>query len=150
MLAAQYRCMLRGEFMSAGELSESELRAAYDDLLAKTIAAVGVDEVAAQTDVDRETLEAIRAGEQPSLTLDVAASILATDTDRPGADDIAAEARDILLMGMSIAVLDVEALASGLDDELEPKEIQGKAEGRYPMTLDEYAQLHRYIEAEKQ
>lgn len=142
--------MLRGEFTSAGELSQSELRAAYDDLLADTIDAVGIDEVAAQTDVDRETLEAIRAGEQPSITLDAAASILAIDTDRPGADDIAAEARDILLMGMSIAVLDVEALASGLDDELEPKEIQGKAEGRYPMTLDEYAQLHRYIEAEKQ
>jgi hypothetical protein len=48
-----------------------------------------------------------------------------------------------------MAVLDVEAIAAGLDDELEPKEIHGKVEGRYPMSLDEYAMVHRYIEREK-
>jgi hypothetical protein len=46
-------------------------------------------------------------------------------------------------------VLDVEALASGVDDALDPKEIQQKIEGRYPITLDEYALLHAYIENRK-
>jgi hypothetical protein len=50
---------------------------------------------------------------------------------------------------MSAAVLDVEAVAAGVGRELEPKEIQQKVEGRHPMTLDEYALLHSYIEGEK-
>jgi len=40
-------------------------------------------------------------------------------------------------------------LASGIDAQLEPKEIQQKIEGRYPMTLSEYAVLHSYIESQK-
>ncbi|MFW6382502.1 MAG: DUF5791 family protein [Haloferacaceae archaeon] len=141
--------MLRGRFESAGELSPADLRSRYDDLLAETIEAVGPDRVAEQSGVDEGTIAALAAGESPALTLDEAAAILATDEGLPDADSIAAEARDILLMGMSIAVLDVEAVAAGLDDELEPKEIHGKVEGRYPMTLDEYAMVHRYIEHEK-
>jgi hypothetical protein len=52
-------------------------------------------------------------------------------------------------MGMSQAVLDVEALASGIDDAMDPKELQQKVEGRYPMTLEEYALVHAYIENRK-
>lgn len=139
--------MLRDAVAVDDEPAAATLRSRYDHLLVETIETVGVDRVAAETDVDRATLEALVAGESPDITLAAAASILATDEDLPDANTIEAEARDILLMGMSIAVLDVEALASGIDDELEPKEIQQKAEGRFPMDLDEYALLQSYIES---
>jgi hypothetical protein len=140
--------MIRGEFAAADETPDS-LRAAYDETLAATIEAVGIDEVHEQTGIDTDVLEAVGAGESPDLTLAEAASILAADQDRPTADTLATEARDILLMGMSMAVLDVEAVAAGIDDAMDPKEIQQKIEGRYPITLEEYALLHQYIEGEK-
>jgi hypothetical protein len=138
--------MLRGEFPSAGEQSPETLRAAYDDHLATVIDAVGVETVADRAGLDPDVLRSVVDGDRPELTLSEAAAVLATDPDRPDADTIAAEARDILLMGMTTAVLDVEALASEVDDELEPKEIQQKVEGRFPVTLDEYALLHSAIE----
>jgi hypothetical protein len=142
--------MLRGRFEQAGELSPEELRSAYDDRLVETITAVGQERVLEEVDVDRAILSALADGESPELTLETAAEILAVDAELPDSDSIAAEARDILLMGMSMAVLDVEALASGIDDAMDPKEIQQKTEGRFPMTLDEYALLHSYIERRKQ
>jgi hypothetical protein len=141
--------MLRGTFEDAGELSPTELRSAYDDRLVETVETVGVETVTAETTVDRETLTALQAGESPELTLEAAMAILATDDELPDTDTLLAEARDILLMGMSMAVLDVEAVASGIEDAMEPKEIQQKAEGRFPMTLEEYALLHSYIEGAK-
>lgn len=141
--------MLRGRFEQAGELSPEELRSAYDDRLVETITAVGQERVLEEVDVDRAILSALADGESPELTLETAAEILALDEELPGADSIVAEARDILLMGMSMAVLDVEAVASGIDDAMEPREIQQKAEGRLVMTLDEYALLHSYIERRK-
>ncbi len=141
--------MLRGEFPTAGEQSPEALRAAYDDHLATVIDAVGIETVAERTGVDTNVLRAVGADEAPELALSEAAAVLATAPDRPDADTIAVEARDILLMGMTTAVLDVEALASEVDDELEPKEIQQKVEGRFPVTLDEYALLHSTIEGRK-
>jgi hypothetical protein len=141
--------MLRGEFPSAGQSTHGELRAAYDDRLAAAITAVGEAEVADRTGLDRSTLRALRDGESPELSLEDATAVLATEPGSPDAGTLLAEARDILLMGMSAAVLDVEAIAAGIDDEMEPKEIQQKVEGRYPMTVDEYARLHAYIEGAK-
>jgi hypothetical protein len=141
--------MLRGEFPSAGDGDREALRAAYDDLLATVISEVGVETVAERSGVDEQTLVALRDGEHPELTLEAATAVLAAHPDRPDAETLDAEARDILLMGMSAAVLDVEALASGIDDALDPKEIQQKVEGRFEMTLDEYAMLHAFIEGRK-
>lgn len=141
--------MLRDEFDAAGETRES-LRSAYHDLLADTVGAVGVDTVCEKTAVDESTLERLAAGESVELTLETAASILAADEDRPPAETLVSEARDILLIGMSMAVLDVEAVAAGIDGAMDPKEIQQKIEGRHPITLGEYALLHQYIESEKQ
>lgn len=141
--------MLRDAVDSPGEHSPDQLRGAYDELLAETVRAVGADAVATDSAVDREHLDALLAGESPPLTLQNAAAILAADEDRPDAETLAAEARDILLLGMSMAVLDVEALASGIDDQIDPKEIQQKVEGRQPMPLDEYAVLHSYIESQR-
>lgn len=141
--------MLRELFEDGGEYSPAECRSIYDERLAETIEAVGIDTVVEKADIGRPTIESILDGESPELTLDEAARILATDPTLPDAEAIAAESRDILLLGMSIAVLDVEAVASGINDELEPKEIQAKAEGRHPMSLDEYALLHSFIERRK-
>ena len=137
--------MIRGEFPDAGEQSAASLRAAYEAVLVDTIEQVGAGTAAEGTDVDRETIDALVAGESPALTVEEAAAILALEDGRPPADAIEAEARDILLMGMSTAVLDVEALAAGIDDAMDPKEIQQKIEGRYPLTLAEYAILHAFI-----
>jgi len=141
--------MLRGRFESAGEQTPEELRAAYEEALRETIERVGRETVIAESGVDETTVAALADGDAPEVTLEDATAILATDDDLPDADAIEAEARDILLMGMSVAVLDVEAIAAGINDELEPKEIQQKVEGRYPTTLAEYATLHQYIESEK-
>jgi len=141
--------MLRDEFETPGERDPEELHAAYEQVLAETVETQGIDAVAEATAVDESTLEALVDGESPELTLEDAAAILATDPDRPDADFIVADARDILLMGMSTAVLDVEAIQSGINGQLEAKEIQQKVEGRYPITLGEYAVLHQFIESEK-
>lgn len=138
--------MLRGAFEDAASLSPTELREAYKRELVRTIEAEGRDGTAAASGVDRATIEALADGNSPEITLSEAATILAVDPDRPPADDIAAEARDILLLGMTNAVLDVETLSSGLDGALEPKEIQQKIEGRASMTLQEYALLHGYLD----
>ena len=139
--------MLRGEFESAGELEPDALRAAYDDRLVSAIEAVGVEHAVERSGVDRAAIEALLDGESPDILLEDAAALLALDENRTDAASIEAEARDILLMGMTTAVLDVEALASEVNDALEPKEIQQKIEGRYPMSVDEYALIHSAIEA---
>jgi hypothetical protein len=140
--------MLRGEFESAGEQSPEELRSAYGEVLAETVESVGVDTVVSRSGVDREVVEAIGAGEEPELTLEAAAAVLAADPDRPDGETIEMEALDILMMGMTTAVVDVEAVAVGLDDAMDPKEIQQKVEGRYPVTLAEYAAIHTFLEAQ--
>ncbi|WP_459192665.1 DUF5791 family protein [Halosimplex sp. J119] len=139
--------MLRGEFESAGELSPEELRDAYGERLADTVDRVGVDTIVERSGVDREVVEAIAAGDRPELTLEAAAAVLATDPERPDGETLKMEALDMLLMGMTTAVVDVEAVATGLNDEMDPKEIQQKVEGRYPITLAEYAAIHHFLEA---
>jgi hypothetical protein len=141
--------MLGGEFPAAGEATRDELRAAYDDLLAATIQSVGATTVADETGIDESRIEALLDGDSPELSLAESAAILETDSERPDAETILAEARNILLMGMSAAVLDVETLAAEIEDEMQPKEIQQKVEGRHSMSLDEYALLHSHIEGEK-
>ncbi|WP_246987183.1 DUF5791 family protein [Halorientalis marina] len=141
--------MLRDEFETPGQRTPEDLLAAYERVLAETVESIGVDSVAEESGVDRETLVALVDGDSPEVTLEDAAAILATDPDRPDADFIAADARDMLLMGMSIAVLDVDAVESGIDGRMEAKEIQQKMEGRHTMTLAEYAVLHQYIEEKK-
>jgi len=141
--------MIRREFPEAGEQSPASLQSAYEAALAEAVRSVGIETAAAETELDREALAALVDGDAPELTLAEAAAILALDDGRPPADAVEAEARDILLMGMSTAVLDVEALAAGIDDAMDPKEIQQKVEGRYPLTLGEYAILHAFIESRR-
>lgn len=132
-----------------GDRSPEELYERYVDELRAAIETAGIDDVAAETDVDEETLRALVDGDDAEVTLEEAASILAANDGNRDPDEIETVSRDALLMGMSMAVLDVEALASGIGGELEPREIQSKAEGRFPMTLREFALLYQYIESEK-
>jgi hypothetical protein len=104
---------------------------------------VGPEAAADATDLDDAIIEAVAAGDVEMvgrMHLTEVAPILAL-TDGRDADVIAADARDELLLAMSAAVTDVERLAADLEVGLDPKEIQAKMEGRYPMRLREYAAL---------
>lgn len=131
-----------------GETPE-ELYERYERELREAVEARGLDAVASESEVEAPTLRALLEGEAPELTLEEAASVLAAVEGNPDAETIAALSRDALLMGMTTAVLDVEAVESGIEGELEAREIQSKVEGRFPMTLREYALLHRFIESRK-
>ncbi len=140
--------MLRGQFDPAGAADAEALLADYGAKLAGIIDQTGVETVTDQVGLDAETVAAVRDGDAAvigGLELTDAAAILALDPDRPDAEVIAAEARDVLLLGMTTAVVDVESLASALDGAIEPKELQQKVEGRYPMTIAEYAQIHHEL-----
>lgn len=130
----------------AGELTADELRARYDDRLHTAIDEHGIETVEAETGI--ESITALADGDSPELTLEDAAAILATSESEPDADAIVAETRDHLLIGMSSAVLDVEAVESGIGGAFDAREIQQKIEGRIPMTLDELAMIHGYIESQ--
>jgi hypothetical protein len=130
-----------------GSRPPADLRQRYEMALRDVIEHQGVDAVAEESDVDAATLTALADGESPELSLEEAASILAVQPDTPDGDAIAATSRDALLMGMTTAVLDVEAIESGLEGELEAREIQAKVEGRYPMTVAEFALLQQHIES---
>ncbi|MEF8775218.1 MAG: DUF5791 family protein [Haloarculaceae archaeon] len=136
--------MIRSAFPDAGETSPQALLADYGRVLRETLEAHADG---GPTDLDEDAISAVREGEPGIITLTEAASILALAPDRPDAATIATEARELLLMGMTTAVLDVERLAGAVDGELDPKEIQQKIEGRFPMDLEEYALLHHAIAA---
>jgi len=132
-----------------GERTLGEIHDRYRVALAAAVEERGIDEAEAETGIEREKLLALSDGELPELTLEEGAAILALSEDAPDAETIAVIARDELLMGMTTAVLDVEAVESGIEGELEAREIQSKIEGRYPMTLREFALLHGYIAGAK-
>jgi hypothetical protein len=135
------------EVANASELSAEELRRRYDGQLAAVVDEHGVKDVAEDSGVERERAEAIAEGDSPELVLEEAGAILAVSPDEPDAEAIVMETRDHLLMGMTTGVLDVEAVESGIDGAIDAREIQQKIEGRLKMTLDELAQLHRYIDS---
>lgn len=144
--ASDSGCMLH-DIDDAGDLSADELRTRYDERLREAIDERGVETVAEEADVPHESVAALADGDSPDITVEDAAAILATSESEPGTEAIVLEARDHLLMGMSTAVLDVEAVESGIDGALDAREIQQKIEGRLPMSLDEFAMIHGYIES---
>jgi hypothetical protein len=129
-----------------GSLDPDELYDRYEAELVAIVEERGVEEAAADSGVEEATLRALVDGASPELELGDAAALLALRTDIPDAETAVELDRDALLMGMTNAVLDVEALASETDGDLEPREIQSKVEGRFPMTLREFALLHATIQ----
>lgn len=120
------------------------LAAQYRSDLARIVDDRGVVAVAAATDVDSSTLEALAAGEAPTLDLADAAAIqaLAADLD---AETVHAEACEHLLLGLSMAVLDVDTVAAEYEGEASPKEIQQRLERRAPTTLSEFARIEHFV-----
>ena len=128
------------------DLSPDGLQTAYESYLQAVIETVGVDAAVADTDLDGDTVEAIIDGDTADLTLTEAADIAALDDDAPDAEAIVLETRDHLLMGMTTAVLDVDAVAAELDADLTGQEVQQAIEGRIDMTLPELAAIQSVIE----
>lgn len=139
--------MLTGRFPEAGERGPEALLAAYQDVLRAVIDEHGTEAVAEETGLDAATVAALEDGDASEVTLEDAAAVLATSEEYPDADAVVAEARDILLMGMTTAVMDVDSVAAELGGDLDPKEIQQKVEGRHPITLGEYARIHHLLES---
>lgn len=129
----------------AGSLTPAEIRRAYDRRLIDAIETVGVDRAVAESDVDADAVEALLAGESPDLTLREAASLLSLSADVRDAETVVLETRDDLLMGMSTGVMDVDTIASNIEQDLTGQEVQQAIEGRIRLTLDELAAIHRFI-----
>ena len=128
--------------------SVDELRSTYDAELARIVEDVGLESATTATDVDPSALESLLAGDSPTFSLEEAAEILALAEGEPDAETIVLEACDHLLLGMSTAVLDVETLASLLEIDREPRDLQQKIERRAPMTFEEYVHV-QYVIAER-
>jgi hypothetical protein len=141
--------MLHEERTDVSGLSPEDLLAEYHDELAALVDADGIDAVAEETGVDPTVLDALAAGEMPTIDLGDAAAIQALSPDAPDAEAVHVEATEHLLLGMSMAVLDVDAVAADVELDLSPKEIQQKLERRAPMTLAEFARLEQYITSQR-
>ena len=132
-----------------GSLAPEELLELYEAELVGVIKEHGVAGVAGSSGVDESTLRALESGDSPELNLEEASAVMAVAEGTADAETIATVSRDALLMGMTTAVLDVEAVESGIGGRLEAREIQSKIEGRFPLALGEFALLQQYIESEK-
>lgn len=139
--------MLTGRFPDAGDGDPEQLLAAYQDVLHTVLDEHGIETVAAETGLDESVLDALADGDAGELSLEDAAAILSVAEAHPDADAIVAEARDILLLGMTTAVMDVDSVAAELSGDLDPKVIQQKVEGRHQITLGEYARIHHLLES---
>jgi len=140
--------MLTEEIADPDAITPADLRAEYERRLAAVVETVGVDEVGDGTGIDRARLDALVAGESPPITVEEAAAVLSLSDAYPDAERILLELRDHVMLQMSSAVLDVDAVESGIDADLDARDVQQKIEGRQPMTLAEYAEIHRFIAAE--
>ena len=132
-----------------GSLAPEELLELYEAELRGVIEEHGIAEVTEASGTDESTLRALADGKSPELTLEEASAVMAVAEGTADAETIATVSRDALLMGMTTAVLDVEAVESGIGGRLEAREIQSKIEGRFPLTLEEFALLQQYIESKQ-
>jgi hypothetical protein len=135
--------MLDEQVEDAEEITDEALRRRYADAVEAVAERVGTAAAAEAAGVDAEALD-----DPETLTVAAAAAVLALDADEPrDAEAIRYEIRDHVMLSMSSAVLDVDALAAELPG-LDAREIQQKIEGRQPMTLGEYARINRQVSAE--
>lgn len=132
---------------SPGEEAPSALHDAFRAELAGVVDDVGVETAAAETGLDEAVLSDLSAAD--GLRLADAAAVLSLEDGRPDAAAIQQESLDHVLLGMTTAVLDVDAVAANVDLELSPTEVQQRIEGRTEMTLWEYAHVLGFVESEK-
>ncbi|MBZ6494754.1 DUF5791 family protein [Natrinema longum] len=125
--------------------SPAELRSEYEDEFETIVDRHSPETVAAETDLEGDTLEALLAGDSPDLTVTEAAQLQALGEGEPDSETIVTMALEHLLLGMSTAVLDVDAVESYLEIDLDAKEIQQKIEGRAPMSFEEFVHVQYVI-----
>ncbi|RQG88951.1 hypothetical protein EA462_11200 [Natrarchaeobius halalkaliphilus] len=125
--------------------SPDGLRAEYDADLQAALERDDPSAAGDAIDVDRTDIEALSAGESPDLSLEEAAEIQSLAEGTADPETIVTMACEHLLLGMSTAVLDVDAVESELDLELDAKEIQQKIERRAPMSFDEFVHIQYVI-----
>lgn len=141
--------MLIDEVEDATTIDPTTLHARYLTELGAILDRKGIDQVAEETGIDQARLRALPDGD-PGLTLREACAIVAATDAYPDAEAAVTEVRDHLLLRMSSAIVDVDALALALDDDFGPREYQQKIEGRMEMTLEEYAGIVHHVESERQ
>lgn len=137
--------MLHTVASETDDCSAEGLLAGYESVLTAVVDTAGRETVAEKTALDESTLAAVD-GDVAALTLSEAAAIAALGDDAPDAEAIVLETRDHLLMGMTTAVLDVDAIAAAIDVDLTGQEVQQAIEGRIEMTLAELAAIQSVIE----
>lgn len=128
----------------------ADLHREYLDALGDIVDELGVDAAADRTGLSAKTLVSLVEGEEPPLTIADACAILGATDDWHDGETVELEVRDSIMLGMSSAVLDVDALERHLDLGLDAKTIQQKIEGRRSMTLEEYAAIALAIERENE
>ena len=128
--------------------SPDDLREQYEAELAEVVEDAGIETATEETGVESERLYALVEGDSPELTVEEASAILALDPEEPDAEIVRAEIEDRLLLGMTTAVLDVDTIAANVERDLSGKEVHQRVEGRAPMSLAEYAEIH-YLIAER-
>jgi hypothetical protein len=137
--------MLAERIQDADAVDHETIRERYEAELADVVSEAGVERAAEAADIDAARAASVADGDAADLTVEQVADLLALSTDYPDAETILAEIRDHIMLQMSSAVLDVDALEAGLDSELSARDIQQKIEGRQPMTLAEYARIHHFV-----
>ncbi|MEE6211231.1 DUF5791 family protein [Salarchaeum sp. III] len=140
--------MLTDTISEPESVSADEVFAEYEAALLAVIETRGVDAVAADTTLSADRVADIESGDGDPVTVAEAAELLALTDDWPDAETVRLELQDHVMLQMSSAVVDVDSLADGIDAALDPKEVQQKVEGRQPMTLREYAEIHHYLAVE--
>ena len=125
------------------------LLAAFERLLSEAVDEAGRDRIVADTTLDAAAIERVAVGTVGDITVSAGATVLATVHDAD-AETILMELRDHLLMGMTIAVLDVDAIARAIDADLTGQEVQQVLEGRAELTIEQLAEIMAVIESRKQ
>ncbi|PSQ45979.1 hypothetical protein BRD17_00445 [Halobacteriales archaeon SW_7_68_16] len=124
------------------------LRAEYASALGHVVADVGPTAASDRTGLDAATLDALVDGDDGALddlSLDEVAAIQALADGAPDAETVAEIACDHLLLGMSMAVLDVDTVASEIEPDLTPKEVQQKLERRADTSFPEFLAMQHLI-----
>lgn len=129
-------------------VTAATLLASFEALVSEAAAEAGHDRLVDETALDEASIDSIDDGEIATLSVADGAAVVAVTRDYD-ADTIVAEVRDHLLMGMAMAVLDVDTIAASIDADLTGQEVQQALEGRTAMTFEQLAEIMAVIENRK-
>ncbi|MFB6103476.1 MAG: DUF5791 family protein [Halobacteriaceae archaeon] len=124
---------------AAGQRSPAAVEDVIYDAVADAIEVVGPDHVAATTALDDDQVDALTAGDRPSLTLEAVETVLDAADQVPAAGSYAADLRDATLIWMGDAVIDITELGARLDTD--PTALRRGLDGDRPLTVAEFASI---------